>query len=92
MHITEFDIHLPPNPTAADFELQGKGYAEIVQRVLESPAVKTFKTWGFTDRYSWKADGQDGHPLWLDENLQPKPAYRQTIERLRALANRAHTN
>lgn len=85
VHITEFDIHLPPNPTADDFELQGKHYAEILRHALQSPAVKTFKTWGFTDRHSWKADGVDGHPLLLDENLQPKPAYRRQMEMLRAL-------
>ena len=86
VHITEFDIHLGPEPTPEDFELQGKYYAEILRRVLQATAVKSFKTWGVTDRHSWKADGKDGHPLLLDENLQPKPAYRRQVEMLRALA------
>jgi endo-1,4-beta-xylanase len=86
VHITEFDIHLGPDPTPEDFALQGKYYAEILQRVLRAPAVKSFKTWGFTDRHSWKADGKDGHPLLLDESLQPKPAYLRQVEVLRALA------
>lgn len=86
VHITEFDIHLGPNPTARDFELQGEYYAEILRRALRAPAVKSFKTWGFTDRHSWHADGQDGHPLLLDENLQPKPAYLRQVAMLRALA------
>jgi endo-1,4-beta-xylanase len=87
VHITEFDIHLGPNPTAEDFALQGKYYAEILRRALQSPAVKSFTTWGFTDRHSWKDEGKDGHPLLLDENLQPKPAYLRQVEMLRALAH-----
>jgi len=86
VHITEFDIHLEPNPTEQDLAQQGKYYAEVLRHALHSPAVKSFKTWGFTDRDSWKADGQDGHPLMLDKNLQPKPAYLRQIEMLRAQA------
>jgi endo-1,4-beta-xylanase len=86
IHITEFDIHLPENPTEADFQLQGKYYADILKHAIKSPAVKTFKTWGFTDKYSWKADGKDGHPLLLDENFLPKPAYIQQVEMLEDLA------
>lgn len=85
VHITEFDIHLPVNPTQADFELQGKCYAEILKRAIQSTAVKTFKTWGFTDKHSWKADGVDGHPLLLDEQFRPKPAYIQQISMLKSL-------
>jgi len=86
VHITEFDIHLEADPTPQDFELQGKYYAEILRRVLQSPSVKTFKTWGFTDRHSWKANGKDGRPLMLDEKLQPKPAYLRLVDMLRRIA------
>jgi len=86
VHITEFDIHLPPAPTAEDFELQGKYYAEVLRHAIQSPAVKSFKTWGFTDASSWKADGQNGHPLLLDEKLQPKPAYLRQVEMLKQRA------
>lgn len=85
VHITEFDIHLGTNPTPQDFELQGKYYAEILRHAFQSPAVKSFKTWGFTDRHSWRADGQDGHPLLLDAQLQPKPAYFRQVEMLQSL-------
>lgn len=88
VHITEFDIHLDPNPTTEDFALQGIYYAEVLRRALQSPAVKSFTTWGFTDRHSWKADDKDGHPLLLDENLQPKQAYLRQVEMLRALVAR----
>lgn len=86
VHITEFDIHLPQNPTEADFQLQGKYYAEILKHAIQSPAVKSFKTWGFTDKSSWKPDGIDGHPLLLDENLNPKPAYIRQVELLKSMA------
>lgn len=85
VHITEFDIHLPPHPTRADFELQGESHAEILKHALQSPAVKSFTTWGFTDAAAWKADGVDGHPLMLDEQLRPKPAYRHPVRMLRHL-------
>jgi endo-1,4-beta-xylanase len=86
VHITEFDIHLPQNPSEADFQLQGKYYAEILKHAMQSPAVKTFKTWGFSDKASWKPDGIDGHPLMLDENCNPKPAYIQQLEMLKTMA------
>lgn len=86
VHITEFDIHLPENPTEADFQLQGKCYAEILKHAIQSSAVKSFKTWGFTDKYSWKADNIDGHPLLLDENIKPKPAYLRQVELLKSLS------
>ncbi len=85
VHITEFDIHLEANPTERDYELQGQCYARILECALSSPAVKSFKTWGFTDRHSWKENGQDGHPLLLNENLQPKPAYLRQIQMLEKL-------
>ena len=39
-----------------------------------------------------KADGKDGHPLLLDENLQPKPAYLRQVEMLRGLASARSAN
>ena len=86
VHITEFDIHLPENPTEADFQLQGKCYAEILKHAIQSPAVKSFKTWGFTDKYSWKINGVESHPLLLDEEFKPKPAYSMQVEMLKSLA------
>jgi GH35 family endo-1,4-beta-xylanase len=51
--------------------------------------VKSFTTWGVTDRYSWREKGRDGHPLLLDEKLQPKPAYHRCLELLQANTNAA---
>ena len=79
------------NPTEADFQLQGKYYAEILEHAIKSPAVKSFKTWGFTDKAAWNRGRwnggvTNGHPLLLDEELKPKPAYIRQVEMLRALA------
>jgi len=92
VHITEFDIYLPTNPTPLDFQLQGKYYADVLRHAFASPAVKSLKTWGFTDKYSWKRDGPDGHPLMLDTNFQPKPAYLMSLEFLKTLAQSSATN
>jgi len=86
VHITEFDIHLPVNPTEQDYQWQGKYYAEVLRHALASPAVKSFKTWGFTDKYSWKYNNEDGHPLMLDAKFQPKPAYLMSLELLKLLS------
>jgi endo-1,4-beta-xylanase len=86
VHITEFDIYMPDNTTEADFQLQGKYYAEILKHVIKSPAVKSFKTWGFTDKSPWNRSGKKGYPLLLDESNKPKPAYLQQVEMLKSLA------
>lgn len=85
VHITEFDIYMPDNPNEADFELQGKYYAEILKHAIQSPAVKSFKTWGFTDKHAWNRSGPDGHPLLFDKQYQPKPAYIRQAEMLKSL-------
>ena len=84
VHITEFDIHLGSNPSEEDYKLQGKYYAEVLKYALQAPVIKSFKTWGFTDAHSWKANGKNGHPLMLDENLAPKPAYEAMVEMMKA--------
>jgi endo-1,4-beta-xylanase len=86
VHITEFDIYMPENPTEVDFELQGKYYAEVLKHAIQSPAVKSFKTWGFTDRDAWNRGGPDGHPLLLDKEYHPKPAYIEQAKMLKSLA------
>ena len=88
VHITEFDIYMSENPTEADFELQGKYYAEVLRHAIMSPAVKSFKTWGFTDRHSWERGSHNGHPLLLDEDFQPKPAYLRQVEMLKSLSEK----
>jgi len=87
VHITELDIHLPPDPSKKDFELQGKCFTEILRTAIKSPAVKSLKTWGFTDKYAWKIDGIQSYPVIIDENFKPKPAYLGWYELLRSLTS-----
>ena len=69
-----------------DYQLQGKYYAEVLRHAIASTAVKSFKTWGLPDKYSWKPNKEDDHPLMLDAKFQPKPAYLMSLELLRTLA------
>jgi len=40
---------------------------------LEAPNCKSFETWGFTDKYSFLPDPEDGMPF--DKAMNAKPAY-----------------
>ena len=88
LHITEFDVHLPENPTEADYDLQAECYREVLRCCLEEPACKSFKSWGFTDKYGWRPLKFDPHALMFDKNYQPKKAYlemrRMMEEKIRA--------
>ena len=83
--IAEFDIHLPKDPTPADFELQGKMVAEIVKHAIRSPAVKTSKSWGLCDKYSWQPGKYNARPLMFDDDFRPKPAYTKLVEMLKTM-------
>ncbi|MEI6140354.1 MAG: endo-1,4-beta-xylanase [Mariniphaga sp.] len=76
-------MHLPVDATGEDFAIQGKYYAEILKHVMALPAVKSFKTWGFTDKDSWCSKGTDNQPLMLDHNFKSKPAYHKMIDMLK---------
>ena len=75
VHITEFDVHLPENPTVNDYEMQAMAYREALKRCLEEPACKSFKSWGFTDKYAWKPLNYNAHQLIYDEEFNQKRAY-----------------
>lgn len=87
VHITELDIHLPQNPSEEDFKLQGIYYREILRTAISSPAVKSLKTWGFTDKYAWKINGIQSYPVIIDENFKPKSAYLEWYELLKSLSS-----
>jgi len=69
IYITEFDV-------AQDAEGEEQKQAEIYRRALEiclaQSACKAMQSWGYTDRYSWRAGNR---PLLLDSKYQVKPAY-----------------
>jgi hypothetical protein len=76
LHITEFDIALSENPSSEELENQGKYYAEVIKYSLISCAVKTFKFWGISDKYSWIRNSlpYQASPLLYDTNFEKKPA------------------
>ena len=86
IHITEFDIHIDKQPpTPEQMELQGKIYRQVLESAVKCPSVKTFKTWGFTDKYSWKDRNKDATPLLFDKDFAPKPAYTEQYNMVKEL-------
>lgn len=76
VHITELDISYNSWSQSSETE-QAKIYADLLQACLDTPACKSFETWGFTDKYTWK--GTNKHPLPFDENFKPKAAVSSMI-------------
>ena len=79
--ITEFDVV----PTwqlgaVAAAERQADLYADALRTCLEQPACRAFQTWGLSDRYAWRGDAD---ALPLDEEFEPKPAFRAMQRTLR---------
>ncbi|NJN26606.1 MAG: endo-1,4-beta-xylanase [Cyclobacteriaceae bacterium] len=85
VHISEFDVHLPENPTTADYDLQAKTYRDILKIALESPACKSFITWGTADKKGWAPTGYNPHALWLDDDFKPKKNFHETLQMVKAL-------
>lgn len=69
IHITELDVALTDSTDEAD---QAVVYRRVVELCLAQPRCTVLQTWGFTDRYSFRAPND---PLPLDRAYQPKPAY-----------------
>ncbi|KPL09696.1 MAG: hypothetical protein AMS26_22550, partial [Bacteroides sp. SM23_62] len=86
VHITEFDVHLPENPTESDYEIQANAYRDVLRAALESPYCESFTTWGTADPRGWAPRGYNPHALWLDEAYQPKRNYTKVLEMLREMA------
>lgn len=86
VHITEFDVHIQKQPASENhLNIQAQIYRDVLEIAIKSPAVKTFKTWGFTDKYAWKERKLDATPLLFDKSFQPKPAYNAQVQLLKEL-------
>ncbi len=70
IYVTELDVSLVNDGTE---ETQANIMATIATLCIEQPACRALQLWGITDRYSWR---REFTPLPLDEEYQPKPAYR----------------
>jgi endo-1,4-beta-xylanase len=80
LYVSEMDVATDSHPaTAADLAAQADVYWNILDRVLQQPAVKAFQLWGVTDKYTWLPDND---PLLFDASYQAKPAYAALEHRL----------
>ena len=69
VHVTELDVALTEDADEAD---QAAVYGRVAETCLAEPRCTVLQTWGFTDRYSFRAPSD---PLPLDRAYRPKPAY-----------------
>lgn len=85
--ITEMDVTIDaasaqaqgPRP-GGPLDRQARTYRTMLDVCLDSPRCVSLTTWGFTDRYSWRASGL---PLVFDRKYEPKAAYNALLNRLR---------
>jgi len=77
IYITEMDVRVSSNPTAAELQTQASYYKNIIEKCMAQPAVKAIQVWGFTDKYSWVPNTFPGRgaALLFDSNYNPKPSY-----------------
>jgi endo-1,4-beta-xylanase len=94
--ITELDIRIPVASYNVDsakmLANQASDYLSMIRVALNNPNVKTFVTWGFTDKYSWipsftATNGPaSDYSLLFDKSFLPKPAYTSILTELAAVA------
>jgi endo-1,4-beta-xylanase len=77
VHITELDVRVRDDPSAAELERQAQIYGNLLATCLSVEECTAFVLWGFTDRHSWIPGFRPGwgSALIFDESYQPKPAY-----------------
>jgi endo-1,4-beta-xylanase len=76
--VTEADVRVKLPASRAEKQVQADSFADALRDCLAVEACRSFTVWGFTDRYSWIPGYQPGYgaATLLDEQLEPKPAYR----------------
>jgi endo-1,4-beta-xylanase len=81
-YISELDVELPKDASAADHEAQKRIYQSVVSTFLQARRRRDLVIWGVRDGDpNWLPEEQ---PLLFDENLAKKPAYHGVVEALRA--------
>ena len=96
VHLTELDVNLKElrGAPAQRFEKQAQVYVDVVEAALESGVCESICIWEFGDQYSWleqpwnRYGSPDADATWLDDDLQPKPAYEAVRRALTAWADR----
>ena len=74
---SEVDVRTPVPASDADLNLQEEIYTSLMELALEMPNVKSFITWGISDKNSWipfEFPGEGNALLW-DSSLQKKSVY-----------------
>jgi endo-1,4-beta-xylanase len=76
--VTEADVRVRLPASGSELQVQADSYADALRDCLRVSACRSFTVWGFTDRYSWIPENQPGYgaATLLDDQLDPKPAYR----------------
>ena len=89
--ITEADVRTPVPVGQADLTKQAEYFAQMLSACVDVDRCVSFTVWGFTDAHSWvpSAFAGQGAATLLDEQLQPKPAYRALMEILRSRGSQA---
>jgi endo-1,4-beta-xylanase len=84
VELTEVDVRLPADATAADLDAQAMAYRRIVAACRAVPRCRGITFWGLDDGDSWIPEffPGTGHALLLDAALRPKPAYAAVREAL----------
>eukprot|EP00833_Pecoramyces_ruminatium_P013003 jgi/Orpsp1_1/1187035/evm.model.d7180000055002.1 len=71
VQVTEIDVRINEY-TQENLEKQAEIFGVALKACLDSPNCTAFLTWGLADNQSWRVGL---HPLLLDDDLKPKPAY-----------------
>ncbi len=80
-YITELDVELSENPSAADYEKQKQTIKVVVETALKARRFKSIVVWGLRDGDpDWLTNN---HPQIFDENLNKKPSYYGVQEALK---------
>jgi endo-1,4-beta-xylanase len=76
---TEADIRILMPVDLFNIQAQAQGFSALLQTCLLLRRCVMFTVWGFTDRYSWVPGvfPEEGAATPFDENIAPKPAYRE---------------
>lgn len=82
---SEVDVRMPLPSTEASLAKQMNIYTSLLKIAIEEPNVKSFITWGFTDKHSWVPGTfpGTGDALLYTKNMEPKLVYEEMLKVLR---------
>lgn len=72
VQVTELDVGIAQPATDDKRAFQARVYRDIIDAACRATNCTAVLTWGFTDKYSWKAAVE---ALPFDRRFKPKPAY-----------------